>query len=320
VRRREFIGLLCGAAVTRPLVAAMPAAAQQPAKVPRVGVLTPAESDATPIFDAFRKGLRDLGYVEGQTIILDFRLAKGNSNVRIPADVIVTDTTNATIAAASATRTIPIVMAASGGDPLALGLASSLARPGGNVTGMLFLTDLNAKRLQLLKLAFPGIGRVAVLFNQTSAIGIPGLQATEDAASVLGIRIAPLAANTPDELHALGPASLSGVDGLIVLPDGMFWNNRETIVRLASVARSPGMYPEREYADDGGLIAYGANVPDHFRQAAGYVGQILRGAKPGDLPINASSKFDFVVNLKTARALGLSLSPDFLSAANEVIE
>jgi putative tryptophan/tyrosine transport system substrate-binding protein len=213
------------------------------------------------------------------------------------------------------------VMAASGGDPVALGFASAMARPGGNVTGMLFRSEeLDAKRLQLLKLAFPGIVRVAILFDPMSAIGPSGLRATEGAAAALGIRVAPLVANTPDELRALGQASLSDVDGLIVTPDGMFWNNRATIVRLASAARIPAMYPEREYPDDGGLIAYGANVPDHFRQAAGYVGQILRGAKPGDLPINASSKFDFVVNLKTARALGLSLSPDFLSAANEVIE
>jgi putative ABC transport system substrate-binding protein len=232
-----------------------------------------------------------------------------------------TDTTSATQAAVSATRTIPIVMASSGGDPVALGLAASLNRPGGNVTGVLFLSvQLNPKRLELLKLAFPAITRIAVLFIPTSAIGPPGLRATEQAAKLLGIAINPIAVHDPDELRALLPPTLAGSDGLIVSPDAMFWNNRATILALASSARIPALYPEREYADDGGLIAYGANVPDHFRQAAGYVDRILRGEKSADLPINASSKVDFVVNLRTARALGLKISPDFLSGANEVIE
>ena len=204
---------------------------------------------------------------------------------------------------------------------IALGFASSLNKPGGNVTGVLFLSvQLNPKRLELLKLAFPTITRIAVLFIPTSAIGPPGLRATEQAAKLLGIAINPIAVRSPDELRALLPATLAGSEGLIVSPDAMFWNNRATILALASSARFPALYPEREYADDGGLIAYGANVPDHFRQAAGYVDRILRGEKPGDLPINASSKVDFVVNLRTARALGLTISADFLSGANEVIE
>jgi putative ABC transport system substrate-binding protein len=142
----------------------------------------------------------------------------------------------------------------------------------------------------------------------------------EMAATRIGMRVVSLAASTPAELRALAPAALSGSDGLLVMPDGMFWNNRATVIDLASKARVPAIYPEREYADDGGLIAYGANVPEHFRLAAGYVDRILRGANPGDLPINASSQFDFIINLRTARVLGLALSPDFISAANEVIE
>jgi putative tryptophan/tyrosine transport system substrate-binding protein len=212
-------------------------------------------------------------------------------------------------------------MAASGGDPVALGFAASLNKPGGNVTGVLFLSiQLNPKRLELLKLAFPAITRVTALFNPTSAIGPPGQRATEQAAKLLGIAISPIGIGSPDELRGLRPATLAGSEGLIVPPDAMFWNNRATILALASSARIPALYSEREYADDGGLISYGANVPDHFRQAAGYVDRILRGDKPGDLPINASSKVDFVVNLRTARALGLTISPDFLSGANEVIE
>jgi putative ABC transport system substrate-binding protein len=273
--------------------------------------------------------MRDLGYVEGQAIVLDFRLAKGNLDalpalaaelVRIPVDVIVTDSTSAARIAFDATRTIPIVTATMGGDPVAFGLAKSFARPGGNVTGMYFRTDLSEKRLQLFRQAFPSIARIAILTNPTSAITQPELRRAEEAAGRLGMRLLPLMVSRPDELPALAPAALSGADGLLVLPDAMFWNNRATIVGIASMARLPALYPEREYADDGGLIAYGPNAPEHFRQAASYVDRILRGANPGDLPINASSKFDFVINLRTARALGLTLSPDFISAADEVIE
>jgi putative ABC transport system substrate-binding protein len=326
VKRREFITLLGGAAAAWPLAVR----AQQTAKIPRVGILSPAGSEAAATLAAFRKGMRDLGYVEGQTIVLDFRLAKGNLDalpalaaelVRIPVDVIVTDGTSAAVDAFGATRTIPIVMAATGGDPVALGLATSIARPGGNVTGMLLRAlELSGRRLQLLKDAVPTAARVTALFNPTSAIGPSSRRATEDAAKLLGIAITPLAVGHLEELHALEPAVLTGSDGLTVVNDAMFWNNRAKIIALASAARVPAIYPEREYADDGGLIAYGANVPDHFRQAAGYVDRILRGAKPGDLPINQSSKLDFIVNLRTARALGLALSPDFVSTANEVIE
>jgi putative tryptophan/tyrosine transport system substrate-binding protein len=323
--RRAFITLLGGAAATWPLAAR----AQQPAKVPRVGILSPAASETAGTLSAFRKKIRDLGYVEGETIALDFRLSKGIMDalpalaaelVRIPVNVIVTDTTSATLAAFAATHTIPIVMGATGGDPVALGLAKSLSRPGGNVTGTNFLAGLSDKRLQLLKQAFPGARRVAVLANPTGAISVSEMPKAEMAAARIGMRVVSLAASTPAELRALAPAALSGSDGLLVMPDGMFWNNRATVIDLASKARVPAIYPEREYADDGGLIAYGANVPEHFRLAADYVDRILRGANPGDLPINASSQFDFIINLRTARVLGLALSPDFVSAANEVIE
>jgi ABC-type uncharacterized transport system substrate-binding protein len=325
IGRRELLAAFGGAAAAWPLAAR----AQQAAKIPRVGILSPAGSEAAATLAAFRKGMRELGYVEGQTIVLDFRLVKGHLDalpalaaelVRIPVDVIVTDGTSAAISAFDATRTIPIVTATMGGDPVAFGLAKSFARPGGNVTGMYFRTDLSEKRLQLLRQAFPSIARVVILTNPTSAITLPALRSAEEAAGLLGMRLLPLMVRTPDELHALTPAALSGTDGLLVLPDAMFWNNRATIVGIASMARLPALYPEREYADDGGLIAYGPSAPEHLRQAASYVDRILRGANPGDLPINASSKFDFVINLRTARALGLTLSPDFISAADEVIE
>jgi putative tryptophan/tyrosine transport system substrate-binding protein len=325
MRRREFITLLGGATAAWPLGAR----AQQPAKVPRVGILSPAANETAATLTAFREGIRNLGYIEGQTIALDFRLSKGIMDalpalaaelVRIPVNVIVTDSTSGTLDAFAVTRTIPIVMGASGGDPVALGLAKSLSRPGGNVTGTYFLSGLSDKRLQLLKQAFPGAQRVAVLANPAGAISVSEMPKAEKAASRIGLRLVSLSASTPAELRALAPAALSGSDGLLVIPDAMFWNNRATIVNLASKARVPAIYPEREYADDGGLIAYGANVLAHFRLAAGYVDRILRGANPGDLPINATSQFDFVVNLRAANALGFALPPDFVSAANEVIE
>jgi len=324
MNRRALISLIGGAAAW-PLAAR----AQQPAKVPRVGILSPAASETAATLTAFREAIRDLGYIEGQTIALDFRLSKGIMDalpalaaelVRIPVNVIVTESTSSTLAAFDATLTIPIVMATTGGDPVALGLAKSLSRPGGNVTGTNFLAGLSEKRLQLLKQAFPGVQRIAVLANPKDAISVSEMPKAEMAAARVGVRLLPFAASTPAELHALAPSALSGSDGLLVMPGGMFWNDRATIIGIASMARMPAIYPEREYADDGGLIAYGPNAPEHFRQAAGYVDRILRGTNPGDLPINASSKFDFVINLRAANALGLALPPDFVSAANEVIE
>src|SRR5215472_16407073 len=324
IQRRKFLATL-GGAVAWPFAAR----AQQPAKVPRVGILSPAASETAATLTAFRERIRELGYIEGQTIALDFRLSEGIMDAlptlaaeltRIPVNVIVTDSTSATLAAFDATRTIPIVMGATGGDPVALGLAKSLSRPGGNVTGTQLLTGLSQKRLQLLKQAVPGAGRIAVLANPKDALSVSEMPKAEMAAAQIGVRLLPFAASTPAELRAVVPTALSGCDGLLVMPDGMFWNNRTTILGIASMARVPAIYPEREYADDGGLIAYGPNVPKHFRLAAGYVDRILRGANPGDLPINATSQFDFVINLRTAHALGLALSPDFVSAANEVIE
>ena len=324
MRRRKFIGMLGGVAT---IAWPLDVRAQQP--VPRVGILSPAASETAASLTAFREAIRDLGYIEGQTIILDFRLSKGIMDalpalaaelVRIPVNVIVTDSTSGTLAAFDATRKIPIVMGTTGVDPVALGLAKSLSRPGGNVTGTQLLTGLSQKRLQLLKQAFPGARTVAVLANPKNAISVSEMSKAEMAAAQIGVRLLPLAASTPAELRALAPSALSGSDGLLVMPDAMIWNNRARIIGIASMARMPSIYPEREYADDGGLIAYGPNVPEHFRQAAGYVDRILRGADAGDLPINASSQFDFVINLRTARALGLSLPPDFISAANEVIE
>src|SRR5215472_8607540 len=284
IRRRELIAAL-GVAMVWPLAAR----AQQPAKVLRVGILSPAASETADTLTAFRQGIRDLGYIEGKTIALDFRLSKGNTDalpalaaelVRIPVNVIVTDSTNGMLAAFDATRTIPIVIGAAAGDPVALGLAKSLSRPGGNVTGTSFLDGLSEKRLQLLKLAFPGVQRVTVLGNPNAANTVSEMPKAEMAAAQLGVRLVPLTASTPAELHALAPSALSGSDGLLVIAEALFHYNRATIIGIATIARVPAIYPEREYADDGGLIAYGPNVVEHFRQAASYVDRILRGANP----------------------------------------
>lgn len=206
-------------------------------------------------------------------------------------------------------------------DALESGLVTSTARPGGNVTGMtLGRIEQAGKRLQLLKQAFPTIGRVAVLLDPGALSSQLSLRVTETAANTLGITINALEVGNPDELRALEPKRLLDADGLVVLPDAMFWNNRTTIVGLANTARVPALYPEREYADDGGLIAFGPNIPDSFRRAARYVARILQGAKPGDLPIDEASKFDFVINLRTAHALGLSPTAEFLVGVDEVIE
>src|SRR5262244_17404 len=226
MRRREFMTLI-GGAIAWPLAAG----AQQPTKVPRVGILSPAASETAATLTAFREVIRDLGYVERETIALDFRLSKGIMDalpalaaelVRIPVNVIVTDSTSGTLAAFDATRRIPIVMGATSLDPVALGLAKSLSRPGGNVTGTQLLTGLSQKRLQLLKQAFPGAGRIAVLANPKGALSVSEMPKAEMAAAQIGVRVLPFAASTPAELRAVVPSALSGCDGLLVMPDGMF--------------------------------------------------------------------------------------------------
>jgi putative ABC transport system substrate-binding protein len=301
-------------------------AQQSPGKIPRVGILTAAESDKTPIFDAFREGLRQLGYVEGRNIILEFRLAHADFSllpnlaeelVNLPVDIIVAD--NGLDALAGATRTIPIV--ADMGDPMSFGI-SSLSRPGGNVTGFsLMHKELSGKRLEMLRTAFPDISAVAVLRNPANLSSPTNFRATEEAARSMGVMtVTTVVAGSSEELLALRPTVFAGVGGVAVLGDGMFWNHRRDIVALVNAARMPAIYPEREYVEDGGLMAYGTNVPDTFRRMANYVDRIVKGANPADLPIQQPVKFDFVVNLKTARALGLTIPPAILARADEVIE
>ena len=302
-------------------------AQQSPVIVPRVGILTVADSDRTPIFNAFREGLRDLGYVEGRNIVLEFRLAHGDFSllpklavelVNLPADIIVAD--NGLDALASTTRTTPIVAVM--GDPMFLGLVSSLSRPGGNVTGLsLMHKELSAKRLEMLHMAFPEISAVAVIRNPATPASAANFRATEEAARSIGsVTVVAVLAGSIEDLVALRPAVFAGVGGAAVLGDAMFWNHRRDIVSLVKAARLPAIYPEREYVEDGGLMAYGTNVPDIFRRMAGYVDRILNGTSPADLPVQQPVKFDFVVNLNTAKELGLTIPPSILARADEVIE
>jgi putative ABC transport system substrate-binding protein len=238
----------------------------------------------------------------------------------LPVDIIVTDGSASAQAAADATRIVPIVMGIVS-DPVALRLAESLARPGGNITGFTGMSsELSAKRVDLIRTAFPELTTIVVLLNPSNSIE-PILRITERSAYALGLAVARVEVPGAEALAGLRPEALGRTGGaVIVLPDAMFWNHRREIIDLISAARVPAIYPEREYADDGGLMAYGPNIPDSFWRAADYVDRILRGAKPADLPIQEPMKFDFVVNLRTVHALGLSLPASILARADEVIE
>jgi putative tryptophan/tyrosine transport system substrate-binding protein len=307
----------------------LPGAAQQPGKVFRIGMLSPAERTSTKVFGGFREGLREFGYVDGENIAIEYRLAAGDYSrlpamaadlARMPVGLIITDGGDKVAQIAhEATWTIPIIMATSG-DPVAAGLAASFPHPGGNVTGFtLHPQELGGKWLLLLTEAFPAVSRIAAWWNPATAL--PFLRATEEAARSLGVQLRSVEVASPDGIAGgFETAIADGAEALVIIPSAMFWNERARIVALAAQYRMPAVYPEREYADDGGLLAYGANVPDNFRRAAGYVDKILKGDRPSDLPIQQPVKFELIVNLKTAKALGLTVPPSILARADEVIE
>jgi putative ABC transport system substrate-binding protein len=307
----------------------LPALAQQPEKVFRIGILSPAARADTKVFDGFREGLSELGYIDGENITIEYRLTAGDFSrlpamaadlIRLPLDVIVTDGGDKVAQIAhEATPTIPIVNGTSG-DPVAAGLAASFPHPGGNVTGFtLHPFELSGKWLQLLKEVVPAVSRIAVLRNPASAVAF--LRAAEEAAHSLGVQLRSIEIGSPDGIAGgFETATAGGAEALVILPNAMFWNERAQFVALTAKTRMPAIYPEREYADDGGLLAYGANVPDNFQRAAGYVDKIFKGAKPGDLPFQQPVKFELIVNLKTAKELGLTIPPAMLARADEVIE
>jgi putative ABC transport system substrate-binding protein len=312
------------------LFSAVMAGAQH--KVARIGYLA-ADLKANRHFpEAFRQGLRDFGYVEGQNILIEYRSAEGHLErlpalaadlVRLKVDVLVSEGTPPSVAAKDTTRTIPIVFVPSA-DPVGSGLVASLARPGGNVTGLSFLgPETVAKCLQLLKEAVPGITRAAVLShpgNPSEATRRIIMRETEVAARALGVQLQFLEAHGPDDFErAFSEMRRGRAEGLTVLTSIMFFSERRRLVDLAAKNKLPTVYPWREPVDVGGLLAYGPNLPDLLRRAAGYVDRILKGAKPADMPVEQPVKFELVVNLKAAEGLGLTIPPSLLARADEVI-
>jgi ABC-type uncharacterized transport system substrate-binding protein len=326
IDRRVFIGTLTGGLLAAPLGAeAQPA----PGKVPLIGLLDLSAPDAARFnwWNALRQALRDFGYVEGQSIRFEARWAQGRLDrlpglvaelVRLRIDVIVTGGGEAARAAKQATATIPIVMA-TGGDPVKLGVVESLGRPGGNVTGVSSLSSqLIAKRMGLLKELLPKVSRVAILWDGTPNSRL-SVQELEAAARTLGLGVHPVGVRGPNEF-ARAFSAAAGERALIVVASPFMFSERKRIADLALKHRLPTAVGGREYAEAGGLFSYAVNYPDLFRRAAWYVDKILRGAKPADLPVEQPNAFELVINLKTAKALGLTIPQSLLQRADQVIE
>jgi len=327
VRRREFITLLGGAAVW-PLAAR----AQQMGKVPRIGYLGSSSPSLEPHFvEAFRQKLRELGHIEGENIAIEYRWAEGQDGrlpelaaelVRLQPNVIVTAGTPGALAAMQATKTIPIVMASSG-DPVGAGLVTSLARPGGHVTGFTIVgPQIEGKRLDLLKEAVPELSRVAVLWNPSNPALVSYFDTIENAGRTLRISLDPVAeVRRADELdNAFFAIASARPRALLVVADRFLLAHRKRIVEFAVAKRLPGMFPYREYVEAGGLMSYAPSNIELFRGAATYVDKILKGAKPGDLPVQEPTKLELIVNLKTSKAIGLTVPESFLLRADELIE
>jgi len=325
--RRDVMSLLAGGAAAWPLAAR----AQQPA-MPVIGFLNPTSPDPNvDLLRAFRQGLKETGYVEGENVAIEYRWAE-NQIDRMPAlaaelvrkQVAVIATTGATVAASAAkavTTTIPIVFL-TGADPVESGLVASLARPGGNLTGINLLTiDLTAKRLELLRELVPAATRVAVLANPAGPAPEAMLRDVETAARAMGLQVQVLNAGTSPEIDAAFASFVrERPDALFVGPDPFFVSRRVQLVHLASRHAVPAAYTQRDYAVAGGLMSYGSNLMDAFRQVGVYTGRILKGAKPADLPVLQPSKFELVINHQTARMLGLTVPDKLLATADEVIE
>jgi ABC-type uncharacterized transport system substrate-binding protein len=312
------------------VVTAVPlAVVAQPATIPRIGILSPGSSGPSPLFNAFQQGLRELGYVEGRSIVIEYRFAEGRLErlptlaaelVQLKVAVILTINTPATQAAKDATSRIPIVFTWVA-DPTG-GLVDSLARPGANITGLTtFVTELSGKRLELLKQAVPGVSRVSVLWNSASSIATQVAKEMEGAGPQLGIQIHALGVRSPGELpKAFESAARNRAGALFVIEETLLLPHRTRILDLAAKHRLPAASQYSEFAEAGGLMSYGPNLPDLFRRAAIYVDKILKGTKPGDLPVEQPTKFELIVNRKTAKALGLTIPQELLLRADRVIE
>ncbi len=330
MHRRTFLTTVAGGFLAAPF----PALGQQPAKVPRVGYLSTSLAANPRITDAFRQGLRDLGYVEGRNVVIEYRSVEGKLErfpalaaelVALKVDVIVAANTQAALAAKQATRTIPIVFAGPA-DPVSSGLVTSLARPGGNLTGLLSLPtmELLGKNLELLKQAVPEANRIAALWHrdypeptQKNILG-----AADVAARALGLQLQFVEARGgPENFEtAFSEMTKAHAEALTVLTSVLFTSLRRPVVDLAAKHRLPAVYPIRDFVDDGGLMSYGPHWADIYRRAGTYVDKILKGAKPADLPVEQPTKFELVINLKTAKALGLTIPPSLFGRADEVLQ
>ena len=313
------------------LAAAMIAEAQQGGKVPRIGVLIPgSRAIAKPRVKAFQEGLRELGYVEGNNIVLEYRYAEGRPEtlpkrvdelVQLNVDVIVTATSNATQAAKKATTTIPVVFATAN-DPVGDGHVASLARPGGNITGFSNLApELNGKKLELLKETVSKLTRVAFLLRWGTSIGEQRFNETEIAAKHLGLRLLPLSAKGNEDLEsAFSAVKSADAEALIISPSTFSIEHRRRLIELTAKYRLPAIYPSPLFVEAGGLMSYGPDLINNWRRAAIYVDKILKGIKPAELPVEQPKKFEFVINLKTANQIELTIPPNVLARADKVIK
>ena len=313
------------------LAACFPAEAQQPTRIPRIGYLgTSSLSVNAARHESFRQGLRELGYIEGKSIVIEWRSAEGKLDrlpalaaelVRLKVDVIVTGGQASTRPANEATRTIPIVMAQDP-DPVGAGFITSLARPGGNITGLSTLSpEISGKRLELLKETVPRLSRVAVLGTSTTPGNAQALRETELAAGALTVKLQYLDVRGPKDIEtAFQAVSKERAEAVLVLPSPALNSQRKHIVDLAIKRRLAAIYYAPEWVEDGGLMTYGVSYTDLYRRAATYVDKILRGAKPADLPVEQPTKFEFIINLKTAKQVGLTIPPNVLVRADKVIK
>jgi ABC-type uncharacterized transport system substrate-binding protein len=327
-KEKTMWGSIVGCIVTLSLLAVPFVAVAQPVgKMWRIGYLVAGSGS---IHEAFRQGLRDLGYVEGHNIIIEYRAADNHLDrlpdltaelVRLPVDVLVTGGSNAARVAQQATRTIPIVLAA-GADPVGLGLVASLARPGGNLTGLsLMAAELGGKRLELLKEAVPTASRIGVLFNPAAIGSVYQWREMQSAAQSLGVQLHALEVRHADALEpAFVTATREGTSALIVIRDFLVATLRTRILHLAATSRLPVMSDERDFVAAGGLMSYTPSMADLYRRAAGYVHKLLTGTNPADLPMEQATKFELVLNRKTAEALGITFPPTLLALADEVIQ
>jgi putative ABC transport system substrate-binding protein len=326
MRRRDFIKAIASSSVASPLAAL----GQQPAKLPTIGFLCQStRSAASEWVAAFVQRLRELGWIENRTVAIDYRWVEGREErfaeaadefVRLKVDVIVTSGTPAVLASKQATSVIPIIFATAG-DPVGNNLVASLAQPGGNVTGLsLQMGDLAGKRLELLREVVPGLRRVAIMANVGNPFSVLELGEVQAAAGTLGLELVTLEIRHAQDIVPAFEALKGRSEALYVCTDALINTNRIRINILAVGARLPTMHGSRDYVETGGLMSYGVNFPDLFRRAADYVDKILRGTKPGNIPVEQPTKFDLIINLTTAKALGLAIPERFLLRANELIE